>query len=83
MQLGLFLTLGICARVTVVVLCVCVCVCVSVTILLYTLFASPKVQFHKDPYGVPNTCIGVISLKMLCSPGSVLVPFAVGKLLHF
>ena len=72
------LTLGACARVTVVVLCVCV----SVTNLAAAyLICESKVQLCKLPYSVPNACIVWISLKTLCSP--VLASFADSKLHDF
>ena len=77
-QISVLLTLGTCARVTVVILCICV----SVTTLTATyLVCESKVQFYKVPYSVPNACIVYISLKMLCSPA--LASFADPKLLDF
>jgi hypothetical protein len=47
------ITLGECARGTLVVLCVSVCVCVSVTALPGTyLFCKSQVRSYKVPYGV-------------------------------
>ena len=79
---GTLLTLGACARVTVVVLCVCVSVCLSVTKLAATyLVCKSKLRCYTIPHGVPNACIVWIPLKTLCSP--VLASFADGKLLDF
>ena len=50
-----YLTLGACARVTVVGLSVCLSVCLSVTTLAATyLVCESNLQCYKVPYGVPN-----------------------------
>ena len=65
------LTLGACARVTVVVLCVCL----SVTTLAATyLVYGSRLLRYKVPYGVPNAWFVWISQKTICSP--VLASFA-------
>ena len=62
----LFLTLGACARVTVVVICVCVSVCYRNSCYIPCLYVEDKV-----PLGF---CIVWLLLKMLCS--KVLATFA-------
>ena len=77
-SIDILLTLGACARVTVVILYTCV----SVTKLADTyLICESKVQLCKVPYGIPNACIVWILLKTLYFP--VLVSFADAKLLDF
>ena len=62
------LTLGACARGTVVVLCVCVCVSVSVTALAATyLVCMSKLRHHRVPCRFLKVCIVWISLKIFCS----------------
>ena len=58
-----FLTLGTCARVTVVVLCVCVCTKLAATYLNYMM----KVRCHQAFYAELNVCIVWMSLKTLRS----------------
>ena len=74
----MLLTLGACARVTVVGLCVIL----SVTTLAasYLVYES-NLRCCKVPYGVPNVWFVWISQKTLCSP--VLASFANSKLLDF
>ena len=78
----LLLTLGACARVTVVGRSVCLSVCLSVTTLAatYLVFES-NLRCCKVPYGVPNSRFVWISPKTLCSP--VLASFTDSKLLDF
>ena len=63
---GQFLTLGACARVTVVVLCVCVCLSVTSLTATYRICES-QVRCYKVPYGIPNAWFVWISPKTLCS----------------
>ena len=68
------LTLGACARGTVVSLCVCVCVCMCMCVYLsvttltaaYIILKS-KVRYHRGLHGVLNICNVWLSLKTLCS----------------
>ena len=68
------LTLGACARGTVVVLCVCVCVCVCVSVCLSVtalaatyLVCMSKLRHHRVPCRLLKVFIAWISLKIFCS----------------
>ena len=74
LTLFLLLTLGACARVTVVVLCdVCLSLCLSINSVTATYLVCTS-QPYMIPYGVSKPCIVWILLKTLCTP--VLVTFA-------
>ena len=62
------LTLGACARVTVVCACVRACVCVCVTALAATyLVCMSKVKHHRVPCRLLKICVVWTLLKMFCS----------------